>query len=214
MRPFRAVANRYPSSLAAVPHTAAELARQLARYPLHFLPIKNHTVEYELELPSFVYTFHRHLTPLPTQAQFWEAYLADNAPFFHQRPLAPPHQAALQARVFRAYPSLVRDLHFALFLREQLQHVLYNPQLDVEEGIDVLVAVHGRFFALNLYTHTTRAHDGRQRKQTRHTPFTDVTYLELPLALHGAVQAGQFFLYGPREWRQLQRLWGEVGSMK
>jgi hypothetical protein len=206
MRPFLAVAKSYPNSLAAVPYTADQLARLVAGYSLHFSPIKDQTVEWQVAWPSFVYTFHRHLHPLPTQPQFWEAYVADNEPFFRQRPLSPPEQQALQARVYRTYPSLVRDLHFALFLREHLAHVLYNPQLDVEEGVDLMVAVHGRLFALNLYTDTKRAHDGRQRKQSRHTPFTDVTYLELPVSLHGAIRAGSFLLYGPREWRQLQHL--------
>ena len=203
MRPFP-LPNPYPNLLANVSTTAADVAQRVAGYPLTFLPIKDQQVEWEVAWPSFVYTFYSHLDPIPTQAEFWAHYLADNALFFQQRPLTTATQTALQARIYRTYPSLVRDWHFALFLSERLpHHVLYNPQLDVEEGIDLLVSHHGRLFALNLYTNTKRAYDGRLQKQHRHTPFSNMTYVELPVALKGSVMAGQFYLYGEREWRQV-----------
>lgn len=209
--------DNYPNYLTAVPHTAANLARQLAGFSLRFPSIKDDTVEWGVAWPSFVYSFYKHLDPLPTQAQFWEYYTADNQDFFQQRPLTPATRAALQARVYRTYPSLMRDLHFALFLRERLPHVLYNPQLDVEQGIDLLITHQKRYFALNLYTNTARAHHGRAQKQHRHTLIPQVTYLELPVALKGATRAGDFYLYGEREWRQVWQAihinggkWGEA----
>ena len=156
--------------------------------------------------PPFVYSFCNVLHPFPTQAIFWQRYLDDNAHFFEQKQFPPAILQALQARLYRAYPSLVRDWHFALLVREQATtaEVLYNPQLDYEEGIDLLLQWQECLFGIHLYTDTWRAHRGRQRKQTRHTPFDNVHAVELPVNFRGSQPCGDFFLYGQRELRQLQ----------
>ena len=73
----------------------------------------------------------------------------------------------IKARLFRSYPSLVRDLHFCLFLKERAKNdarVIYNIQIDTEIGIDILVEQGSTIYAINLFTPTARAMVGREKR--------------------------------------------------
>jgi hypothetical protein len=117
----------------------------------------------------------------------------------------------LQARVYRTYPSLIRDLHFCLFMKEKAllrsnAIVIYNIDLDIEEGIDILLEFKDKLYGINLYTNTSRAIHARTLKSKRHNPFQNVNYVELPVPFKGSKEVGQFFLYGERELNGLRNL--------
>ncbi|MCX7839276.1 MAG: hypothetical protein N2559_07450 [Anaerolineae bacterium] len=155
-----------------------EIEQQIANYALQFDTLKDDEIEWRYQPPPFVATFvafieeHRRV---PTQVEFVEHYVAQNrtalnAEFLRKWTRAEHAQKkrALLARVAHAYPSFVRDLYFCALLREQGLHVEYDPTQDVEEGVDLVVTHAGRRVQLHLFLASTRARQGRAKKNRRH----------------------------------------------
>jgi hypothetical protein len=134
--------------------------------------------------------------------------MSENKIYFEENNFESEILVGLKARIFRTYPSLVRDLHFSLFVKENVEdaQILYNRKLDVEEGIDLLIKRDGIFYGINLYTDTPRAHIGRKKKANRHIQFENVEYIELPVEFNGSFKCGQFFLYGEKELTQIKKI--------
>lgn len=59
-----------------------------------------------------------------------------------------------------------------------------------------------------MFTDTSRAYMGREAKKTRHNPFSNVNYVEIPVSIGGSMKVGDFFLYGEEEYRKLQSYLG------
>jgi hypothetical protein len=77
--------------------------------------------------------------------------------------------------------------------------------LDIKDGIDLLVIKDNKINAINLFTDTRRAYKGRSKKVFRHKNYENVNYLELPVQFMGSNKVGEFFLYGNRELQQILR---------
>ena len=195
----------YPNQLQLVnlDHSAIEM--QIKKFQLVFIQIRNKRVEWGMKLPMFVPVFYKYISEhndtIPTQEQYWTYFKSQNQTWFSQNQIDGDTLVAIKARLFRTYPSLVRDIHFAKLLSSKLKksEVVYNTDLDIKEGVDLLVLNQDKKYAINLYTDTKRAHEARSKKENRHQIYTDVTYLEIPVNFKGSVQLGQFFLYGERE---------------
>jgi hypothetical protein len=76
----------------------------------------------------------------------------------------------------------------------------------LEEGIDLLIKLQDILYAINLFTDTVRAHIGREKKVSRHIPFDNVQYVELPVKFNGSIKCGNFFLYGEKELNQIEKI--------
>ena len=72
----------------------------------------------------------------------------------------------IKKRAYRTYPSLVRDIHYATFLKSINMNVIYSGALDRDEGIDLLLEVDRNLFALNLFTNTEKAKYWREKRIT------------------------------------------------
>jgi len=199
----------FPNLLDHVHFTAGELASQLEGFALRFERQRHFKVERTMRFPMFVNSFYRFVYlegRVPRQLEFWQRYMGEYTGSLEALVTDRGIADGLRARAFRTYPSLVRDLHFALLLRETHTggHVLYNRRLDVEWGIDLLVTDGGRHWAVNLFTDTGRGNLFRGKKAHRHGRFCNVTYLELPVDFRGSVKCGRFYLYGERELVQVR----------
>ena len=82
--------------------------------------------------------------------------------------------------------------------------VIYNTSLDFDEGIDLLITKSGRYWGVCMFTDTARAYEGREAKKTRHEPFSNVRYIEMPVSIGGSMKVGDFYLYGNAEYDRLQ----------
>lgn len=195
----------FPNFLDYTSLTSNEVCNSIINYKLEFIQFRNNNVEWGIQFPMFLYPFYKWVfvnKDVPKQIDFYKYYLKENDVFFKENNFSNEIVLGLKARIFRTYPSLVRDLHFSLFLNENFEEasVIYNRKLDVEEGIDILIQYQECFSAINLYTNTTRAHIGRKKKEKRHSRFINVDYIELPVEFKGSEECGQFFLYGEREF--------------
>ena len=109
---------------------------------------------------------------------------------------------AVMARVYRAYPSLVREHHALLLLRstEHFDWVLTDPKLDAA-GVDYLVVYRGRAFGVHAYLATERGRAFREAKRKRHKDIGIV--IDMPLSPEDAATIGKFQVYGPSHLENL-----------
>lgn len=132
--------------------------------------------------------------PCLPQQQLWLAYWTKHVALFDQQPAILP---ALMCRVYRIYPSLVREHHLYLLLLATggFDLVLRSRELDAN-GVDYLIFQDGRPYSVAAYLDTPRAQRFRSQKRGRHKMFG--TQIDLPLDLRKAPQVGPFAVYDER----------------
>ena len=201
----------YPNLLPEISLTSEEIMNLVSGYNLSFFHERNREVEWEIKLPMFVVAFYAYIIEnqtIPNQEEFFNFYLQYNKAFFDNLN-RPDLESGIMARAYRTYPSLVRDIHFNKFIEEKLGskcQVIYNTWLDIVEGIDLMVITKKNYYGVCFFTNTRRAYTGRKAKEHRHTLFDNVKYVEMPMEFEGSVKAGDFFLYGEKEYNELYNI--------
>ena len=200
----------YPSLLDKIKICSTDITKTVVKYSLFFYEARNKTAEWYISFPIFLVPFYKYLIEvnlIPAQEVFFDYYISENTHFFKTNRFSQDVLDGLKARIFRTYPSLVRDIHFAIYLKEQLQEtIVYNIKLDVEEGIDILVVNKGIIWGVNLFAHTKKGIDSRAIKNHRHEKFSNVNYVDLPSDFKGSQKCCSFFLYGVPELQRLKQL--------
>lgn len=198
----------YPNQLGLLHLTSTDIERQIVSYTLTFPQTRIREVEKGIKFPQFVRAFYNFIyknEKVPTQQEFFDFYLEINHDHFAAANYSKEIINGLRARVFRTYPSLVRDFHFNKVLTEKVPgyEIVYNSALDIEHDIDTLLVRDGKYWAACLYTQTKRANIARDWKEYRHERFSNVQYVEFPVTLDDNSKLGDFFLYGERELDKL-----------
>lgn len=184
--------------------TSEKILSIIENYSLSFSQVRNQMVEWNIHFPMFIKPFYNyvyHYQSIPNQLDYLNYYLTTNEQYFVEADLDHQTMLGLAARLYRTYPSLVRDIHFSTLLKERLHGVVvfYNTQLDIHNDIDTLIIANNQFYSLSLFTDTANGRKARAKKVHRHTRFSNVIYIELPVSFKGSSQCGDFFLYGNRE---------------
>lgn len=197
----------YPDLLHKIHMSSKNMESSIKDYELNFPQIRNKEVEYGIRFPVFVEPFYEFILEnnrIPQQKEYYDFYMNRNSSFFSENTFGEKILEGLRARIFRTYPSLVRDLHFNLFLREKLagEYICYNIKLDINEGIDFIIKYNGIYYGINLYTKTKNSLIARTKKEKRHSTFSNIVYLDLPIVF-GEPNCGPFFLYGYEEYKRL-----------
>lgn len=203
---------KYNNLLDTFKMTDTDIINQLSNYKLEFHQTRNERVEWNVQLPTFIVSFYNYLkiySSLPSQEEFYNFYINQNADFFIKEDFNDDEIEGIKARVYRTYPSLVRDIHFSTFLKNRIEgtcQVIYNVELDMSEGIDVLIIKDDKKFGINLFTETPTARVGRHKKSYKHDQYEDVTYLDVPVTINKAYSISNFCLYGHREMMAIQEI--------
>jgi hypothetical protein len=198
----------YTNLLPLIKLTATEILNTIAKFRLTFSQERNREVEWGIRLPMFVDAFYAYILEkgtIPSQEESYNFYIQYNNDFFLNLN-RPDLMSGIKARVYRTYPSLVRDVYFNKYIEERLKSkcsVIYSTKLDIVEGIDLMIRVDDKNYGFCFFTETRRGYVGRAKKVYRHTPFDNVEYIEMPMEFKGSVKAGDFFLYGDKEYNQL-----------
>lgn len=102
---------------------------------------------------------------------------------------------ALEARILRTYPSLIRDLHFYCLINEsgRFQNVMYSCKEDYYNKIDMKVRLGNKWFNLGMLLDSSRSEFFRQKKQTRHEMTEEVIYIKL--SRNNSIRCGKFWLF-------------------
>ena len=189
--------------------SSKKIEDQIKNYKLSFIQLRVPEIEYQIKVPIFVHPFYFLVLSedrIPTQEEFWKEYCNKNKDFLNKLKLTDQQKMGLKARVFRTYPSLVRDIHFGSTIREtdDFDDVFYNETLDVEYGIDLVVSKHKKNLGLNLFTNTKNSIEAREKKQYRPKKPIDLYCIELPIDFRGSKTCGDFFLYSGREMLKIK----------
>ena len=197
-------ADEYMNLIPYIGFSSREIEDVIREYKLKFYKTRNERVEWKIKFPSFVLSFYGHIfrkNKIPTQEEFFEYYVEKNKDWFDKQDFDESIMVGLKARLFRTYPSLMRDIHFSKYVYEKLETeaVVYNHDLDVKCGIDLLITNNGEHYGLCLYTDTEIARSVRAKKISKSQKLQNVNYLEVPVDFSGSNSVGDFFLYGNRE---------------
>ena len=201
----------FPNQLKAILLTSEDIKCLISTYKLTFFRERNWEVEWGIKLPMFVDAFYDYILKkqtIPNQTESFDYYIQYNKEYFMNLN-RPDLDSGIRARAFRTYPSLVRDVYFNKYIEERLGmkcRIIYNTRLDIEEGIDLMIVSQKNNYGICFFTDTNRAFTGRKAKERRHTPFENVKYVEFPINFNGSIVAGDFFLYGEKEYNELYNI--------
>ena len=201
----------YPNLLPQIQLTSDGIKQIISDFSLIFYPERNSEVEWRIKLPMFVDAFYNYIVlnqSIPSQEVSYKYYLDFNKSFFEELNRS-DLDSGIKARYYRTYPSLVRDVFFNKYIEERIGTkciVVYNMKLDIEEGIDLMIITKKNNYGICFFTKTKRGYNGRRAKVNRHTLFDNVEYIEMPMDFKGSVKAGDFFLYGEKEYNKLYNI--------
>lgn len=196
------------NDLANLKLSAHDIEELLKTYDLVFTvdnqKIKDASIE-NMRLPPLRDSFYGlcNITgTIPTQEQFFEEYRKNEDIIKFLKIYEGTHLHwykfnALKLRVFRSYPSFVRETHIYAKLRDSglYDEVLVNARLDKENDIDVLLKKNNMYFGLALFVSSNTSLDWRGKKSKRHNRLTEVTYIEIPITIKKKNNCGKFDLY-------------------
>lgn len=203
----------YRNSLYDVPFSYDEMVEVLKSQKLSFPPNKSAETFPAPSMSKTFYSFIFSLGKMPTQKEFCDYFLESNKKDIEDK-IAKRYSTSnkedllqgLFARAARTYPSLVRDLHFSMFLKNEGWDVLWNPIVDVDMKTDMVVNQDGKLYGVAMYTDTKRGMSCRARKLGETDMPKEFTKIELPLKLDDGQIVGNFKLYGPKQAKQLELL--------
>lgn len=144
-------------------------------------------------VPMMSIAFHRtmgELGGLPTLGEYVDGYERCNARFLEG--LDRPTLAGITARVIRAFPSLVRDVHFVSVARELGADVSRTLRQDIQ-GIDATIRTASGPRFIRLYYDSPRARKFRISKAMAHDVSED--HIDFPLTRGNTIEVGNVFLY-------------------
>jgi hypothetical protein len=173
-------------------------------------------VEKDKNLPIFIRSFliYTQNGVIPTLNEFKNHYLyKGNEIFFNDTKiykLGSLYWDVLEYRLQRIYPSFVRELLCILKAREFFYNyeVIYNEDLDVKKGIDILINKNNKYYGINLYTTTANSLKFKNEKDNfRHDKYLNVEILNLPFNISNpSLNIGNFYLYDNKPFRWLEKI--------
>ena len=199
----------YPNHLKYFSITAKDILDQISGYSLHFFEEENEEVEHKIAFPLFIKPFYRFVfekARIPTQEEFYKYYLTYyKNEYFATHPYDGIIYLGLQARIYRTYPSIVRDFYFNKLLENNSRgfKVVYNIDLDSHRDIDAMLIKDNVFWAACLFINTNKAEMARKWKENRHKRFGNVKYVPLSVKFNKENKFGDFYLYREQDVEQL-----------
>jgi len=192
--------------------TRCIIENQIKDYKLQFYREKDDMVEWQIKFPTFLIPFYAFIIKnqrIPSQFNFYSYYHEHNTNNKVIKELNENLRIPFKARLYRAYPSFVRDVHFAFYLKEckEFDNVIYNAKYDVEYGVDLIVEKNNKTYGLNLFTNTSRAIYARKKKVNRHEKVKDIIPIDVPIDFNKN-KLGDFFLYGEKELNKILNVIG------
>lgn len=194
--------DNYINLLDDITLSSEDIKEQIKDISLFFDKFIDFDVENDNKLPPIIKYFYSYViihNKIPKQFDLWKEYKKDV--YVTQVIKNTVKQEALKSRVFRAYPSLVRDIHFCVLLKERAKNcnVIYNSDLDYSMGIDILIQYKKELFGINLYIDTDRAKLYRSKKYDRHESILNLKSIDVPVKFKAENKFKDFYLYGENE---------------
>lgn len=163
--------------------------------------LKDKVVE-ETDLPPFIVAFYYFIftkNRIPTQEEMFEVYYFINSFSFDAESFIYKGcvitKNGLKARILRTFPSLIRDFHFYLILKESglFSEVFYSLQNDYYKGLDLQVIYKSKVFFVSIYLDSIRGTHYKKKKYSRHD-YSSVTEITMEVSKDTMYQCGKINL--------------------
>lgn len=189
------------------------LEKDISNIKLKFYDKRSEYIEWGINLPPFINTFDMLLDEykrLPTQKEYVEGYI-DRYKEYLDSKVSTSDYRALEARLRRAYPSIVRDLHFRTLLKytDIFDDYSYSKLDDLKYGVDFSVKYKYNLFYLHCYIGTKKSLDAKKIKDKRKFAYklTDGEHINVILYFDDdkTKKVGDFFLYSKKHLYDIKR---------
>jgi hypothetical protein len=162
--------------------------------------LKDPKVE-KAKLPPFALAFYYHLfsqRSIPTEKELFDRYISFSGKREEEEVVIEDNRYAvdgLRARLLRTYPSLIRDFHLYLLLKESkcFDSVGYSLSKDYYDGLDLSVKYSEQIYHLSVYVQTKRSAEFKKKKYARHD-YSGVKEITIPLAFGSLRQLGSIYV--------------------
>lgn len=144
--------------------------------------VKDDKVE-NAKLPSIAKIFYENifLKKIPSPEKLFKEYLSrhfikeTNNIYKLKNTNESYRKEGIKGRVYRAYPSLLRDFHFYILCYNSglFENVEYSFLTDTQKGVDLFITYKGTKFAISLFVNTNRSLKYKKKKYKRHN-YTDL----------------------------------------
>jgi hypothetical protein len=198
----------YPNILNDLPYSTNWIKNQIKDNKLVFLPVRSYLAEryspkinensgkYTFVSIFYNYIYHNH--KIPTQEEFYdkvhEVFLEEENYFSLKDKCG--FIDGFKARVYRTYPSIIRDFYFNKLLSENGYEVIYSLKLDVQDKIDTLLIIDNKYYGVGMFVDTPRSRQKREDKLSRLDKFDNVDYVDLPIIVDEHCETvGKIWLY-------------------
>lgn len=127
------------------------------------------------KLPSIAKTFYEKIytREIPSPKTLFNEYISENFEVKDSICIynnVTYNLEGVRARVYRTYPSLLRDFHFYILCYNSnlFDMVEYSFLTDMTEGIDLTLTYKGEKFGVSLFVDTKRGNHYKNKKYKRH----------------------------------------------
>jgi len=188
--------------------SSAKIEKVIRNFRLRRVETVNAKLEWRTQTPPFVQAFYDYIEEhdlLPTQGKFVDFYLERNEDAFAS--FDESQIEAIRARAARAFPSLLRKMHFRTLVEESelFDRVEYDPKSDIESGADATISYGGHTFAVKCLNPTRRMRRQRISTEPQRDEGSDTTQIIFPLDPGRARRVGKFNLYTSADADRLKR---------
>ena len=182
--------------------TLQNLESQIQQISYHGNGLKKFPEIENAQLPPFIQVFYYFIfenAKIPSVDEFFSTYTKwfggiteDNKILLNN---CLYNATGVKNRLFRTYPSLVRDFHFYVMLSEsnRFDKVLYSLRADYQEGIDLKVITNNKEFCISILISTVRGEFFKLKKQFRHD-YTNTKEIILKAHFNSLKRAGDVYL--------------------
>jgi len=164
-----------------------------------------------MSIPMVADSFYSYLfeyDTIPSKEELVKKYLQDNSEELYKVEsvignVGNPQEhksfmLSLLGRLYRTYPSLIRDYHcyIMLYYSKMFDWVWYSTYNDTMNGVDIMVGYRGKKIGLNLFIGTPRSMEYRKLKKDRH-PQSDFDMIDVALTFSSVLcqKLGNIYTY-------------------
>ena len=180
---------KFENLLDKISFTSQDVEKEIMKNDTISISYRNNKVEWKIRMPSFINSFYSFCISnqrIPSQQEFLDFYLEENPNFktFYSKQDS-EFRFGVMSRVFRAYYSLIRDIHMCLSLKDKKDFkVIYNLSADEMLGIDILIEKQKRMYGFNLFINTKNSLEARKKKERRHTININTPSFDIPISFN------------------------------
>lgn len=198
--------------------TSKHVEKQIAKFSFtqDYSDVKtiDEKCETRMKLPTFIYPLYYFIffhDRLPSPNEFINLYMTtyfdiNDGTCTLKTGKTNVHINAITSRLYRSYPSFIRDFHFYLLCKESnlFDSVVYSAKEDFSGGMDIEVTKNGIKYPVSLMLDSPRSNYFKSLKYgRRNVPLKNEIIIKISLNKKTEKMAGEIFLYSEKHVKYL-----------